>query len=81
VLDLWPRLGAKTGEFFRLLSHNPPAKGQMTQEQPANPFHQLPMDPKNDEQWPEMVIWSVVVVEYWICGREWGQKQVSLSHF
>jgi hypothetical protein len=26
VLDLWPRLGAKTGEFLRLLSHNPPCQ-------------------------------------------------------
>jgi hypothetical protein len=25
-LDLFPRLGAKTGEFFRLLSHNPPCQ-------------------------------------------------------
>jgi hypothetical protein len=26
VLDLWSRLGAKTGEFFRLPSHNPPCQ-------------------------------------------------------
>jgi DNA-directed RNA polymerase subunit N (RpoN/RPB10) len=30
---------------------------------------------------PEMVIWSVVVVECWICGRDLGQKHVSFSDF
>jgi hypothetical protein len=29
VLDLWPRLGAKTGQLFRLLSHNPPCQLSM----------------------------------------------------
>jgi hypothetical protein len=54
VLDLWLKLGAKTGEFFRLPSHNLPCQwpnDPRKQELPAHPFHQIPMDQKNDEQW------------------------------
>jgi hypothetical protein len=57
-----------------------PANGKMTQEWPANPFHQLPMDPKNGEQWS----WNGHLVcgscGCWICGQEtWGKHRWKLS--
>jgi hypothetical protein len=30
---------------------------------------------------PEMIIWSVVVIERWICGQDLGQMQESFSDF
>jgi hypothetical protein len=38
------------------------------------------MDKKNDNSASEMVIWSLVVMECWICGQDLGQKQVNF-HF
>jgi hypothetical protein len=71
VLDLWPRLGAKTGEFSDFRATILPANGQMTQDYKNNPQIHF-----TSPQWiermmnsgPEMVIWSVAVVECWIYG-------------
>jgi hypothetical protein len=87
VLDLWSRLGAKTGEFFRLLSHNPPC--------------QWPNDPKNylqihftSSQWIQRIMTNSAGPERWSSGLwgpwgvgfvadTWGKnrKQVRFSNF
>jgi hypothetical protein len=81
VAETW----GKTGEFFRLFRATIlPANGQMTQEYKNHLQIHF-----TSSQWikrimnsgPEMVIWSVAVVEFWICGRDLGQKQVSFSDF
>jgi hypothetical protein len=37
---------------FKLLSYYPQPQGSHSdQQEPAGPFHRLPMDHKNDEQW------------------------------
>jgi hypothetical protein len=83
VLDLWPRLGARTGQQFRLLIATIlPANGQMTQEYKLQ-IHfttfQSQWIKRMTNSGPEMVIWCVVVVECWICGQDLGQTQVKCS--
>jgi hypothetical protein len=61
-----------------------PANGQMSQEYKNHlqiHFTSSQWIKRMMKSGPEMVIWSVAVVEFWICGRDLGQKQVSYSDF
>jgi hypothetical protein len=87
VVECWicgRDLGQKQVSFSDFRATILPANGQMTQDYKNNPQIHF-----TSSQWikrmmnsgPEMVIWSVVVMECWICGRDLGQKQVSFSDF
>jgi hypothetical protein len=73
--SLWVTNNSHIGEFFRLLSHNPPCQW------PNDPrITCKSISPAPNGSITEIVIWSLVVMECWICVQDLGQKQVWVFH-